>query len=45
MGLQCDPALALADSSGEAVLANLAGDGDGYVGANRAVVCADVYFG
>ena len=32
MGLQCDLALALADGPGEVVLADLAGDGDGYVG-------------
>lgn len=35
----------MADGSGEVVLADLAGDGDGYVGVDRAVVCADVYFG
>ncbi len=45
MGLQGDLALALADGSGEVVLADLAGDGNGYVGVDRAVVCADIDFG
>ncbi len=45
MCLQCDLALALADGPGEVVLADLAGDGDGYVGVDRTVVCADVDFG
>ncbi len=45
MGLQGDLALAVADDPGEAVLSDLAGNGDGYVSVDRTVVCADVDFG